>query len=172
MIFGVTYAVYASIVVSSILLLNPPITKEQNDEKSSLFFSYGFNDPRKNTVGNNGFISAELYSGKKLFWNLKPLYALGVSVDGGGYLTVGLRNELKLGPLRIIPFFGPALYQRQVFHGNIKQLPQFRTGFSLMLPYQKLMVGAGFYHISNAYMTGLHNSAGLDITYFSLKYNF
>jgi hypothetical protein len=165
--FGMTYAVYVGIVLAALAL--PPGWSHM-DGKNTLGVTAGANNPDKHTKGDNGFFSVEYRQKQELFHGLQPLYAAGLSVDGAGYATAGVRKGFKFGWVRLEPYFGPALYQSSLGDINSKELLQFRTGTDVFVGGEDLAFGVGFYHISNANMND--ESAGLDILHAAVKVKF
>jgi hypothetical protein len=172
--FGLTYAVYVAIVGGSMIAFDPPpATPSVTGTPPSLWqLSLGRNDPKKGTVGQDGIFTLEYRPETEIGWRFKPLYVVGASVDGAGYVGVGVRKDYTLGPVQVTPFIGPVLYQSQLGNTfNSKELIQFRTGFDVLLPISKeFSAGMGYYHVSNAALTG--SSAGLDVTKVTLQYKF
>jgi len=165
--FGMTYAVYVGIVLAALAL--PPSWSDM-DGKNTLGVTAGANNPDKHSKGDDGVFSVEYRQKRELFHGLQPLVAAGLSVDGAGYATVGVRKGFNFGWVRIEPYFGPALYQSSLGDGNSKELLQFRTGTDVFVGREDLAFGVGFYHISNANMNS--ESAGLDIIHAAVKMKF
>jgi hypothetical protein len=171
--FGLTYAMYVAIVGGTLIAVNPApeATTAGVPAQNDWLFSYGRQDPDKKPVGEDGFLSVEYRPAHEIGWRFKPLYALGVSVDGAAYVSAAVRKDYRLGPVQITPYIGPALYQSKLGRFASKELLQFRTGFDVLVPLtNKVSVGLGYYHMSNAKITNA--SAGLDITRVSLQYRF
>lgn len=168
MLFGLTYAQFVAVVGGGMLAFDPPPAPP--DERTRYILSWGTNAPDKEPVGRDGFLTLEARPSQTLFWGLKPIYAAGLSVDGGGFLSYGVRKDYHWQRLQFTPNFGPTLYQASLgerFQG--RQLIQFRTGFDLLLEVTpQLSVGAGVYHISNAKLTP--QSAGIDVRRLTLQW--
>jgi len=167
MLFGMTYAVYVGIVLTALAL--PPSWSDM-DGKNTLGVTAGANNPDKHSKGNNGVFSVEYRQKQELLHGLQPLYAVGLSVDGAGYATMGVRKGFTIGWVRLEPYIGPALYQSSLGNFGAKELIQFRTGTDVFVGGEDLAFGVGFYHISNANMNS--ESAGLDIIHAAVKMKF
>jgi hypothetical protein len=165
--FGMTYAMYVGIVLTALAL--PPNWSDM-DGKNTLGVTAGANNPDKHSQGNNGVFSVEYRPKQELLYGLQPLYAAGLSVDGAGYATMGVRKGFHFGWVRLEPYFGPALYQSSLGNFGAKELIQFRTGTDVFVGGEDLAVGVGFYHISNANMNS--ESAGLDIIHGAVRMKF
>jgi len=167
MLFGMTYAMYVGIVLAALAL--PPSWSDM-DGKNTLGVTAGANNPDKHSKGNNGVFSVEYRQKQELLHGLQPLYAAGLSVDGAGYATLGIRKGFTIGWVRLEPYIGPALYQSSLGNFGAKELIQFRTGTDVFVGGEDLAFGVGFYHISNANMNS--ESAGLDIIHAAVKMKF
>ena len=170
MLFGINYAMFVGLVGGGMIAFEPPAHPPQ--EKTDWLMTVGTNSPRKAPVGQDGFLTVESRPRNELAWGFKPVYAVGLSVDGGAFATVGVRKDYHFGNLQLTQFFGPALYQSELGTDfKAKELVQFRTGFDFIYNINpKLGIGAGFYHISNAKLTT--ESAGVDVTRLSIQYKF
>ena len=191
---AITYAAFVAVTAAPLIFLDPaedpdakfpvqiasmknisrPETTAVDGESSAhkdWLLSYGRNDPKKGTPGTDGFLSIENRPDAKVFWNFKPAYALGVSVDGAAFTSVALRKDFKFGPIQVTPYIGPALYQSDVFrHFKSSEIVQFRTGFDILLKARSnLMFGLGTYHISNAGIT--NGTAGIDVFRVSIQFH-
>jgi hypothetical protein len=167
MLAGITYAMYVGIVLTALAL--PPGWSDM-DGKNTLGVTAGANDPDKHSKGNNGFFSVEYRQKQEFFHGLQPMYGVGLSVDGAGYATLGVRKGFNIGWVRIEPYFGPALYQSSLGNFDVEEVIQFRTGTDVFVGGEDLAFGVGFYHISNANMND--RSAGLDIIHAAVKMKF
>lgn len=171
--FGMTYAVYVAIVGGSLIAFDPPPEEATAQPAAPAWlYSLGRNDPVKMTPGADGFLSLEYRPNEDIRWGFKPTYALGLSVDGAAYVSAGIRKDFRVGPLQVTPYFGPAVYQKQLgSEFTPKGLVQFRTGFDVFVPVTpKVSVGLGYYHMSNANMSD--ESAGLDVTRLTVQYRY
>lgn len=104
----------------------------------------------------------------QLVWNrFNPIYALGLSDQGTGFISAGLGRRLDVFGIEIMPFTGPTLY----FDKNNNDVIQFRTGFEINQPLSdSLTLTGGYYHISNAQANV--TSADLDVAHIGLRMRF
>jgi hypothetical protein len=165
--FGLTYASYVGVILIAQAL--PPSWSDMDGE-NTLSVTAGANDPDKHSKGRNGFFSVEYRPKQELVYGLQTLYGVGLSMDGAGYATIGIRKGYNFGRVRLEPYFGPAIYQSSLGNFSAKELMQFRAGADVFVGGEDMAVGIGFYHISNARLTS--GSAGLDIIHATLKVKF
>jgi hypothetical protein len=162
--FGVTYAVYATVIAVSVGvplpsswgLKTPPV----ND---GWVISYGKNAPEKAGIGKNGIYAIEYWSAEEMFPKVRPMWSIASDGGVGGYASFTLRRDFELGQFQISPYAGIAAHQRDWTNYNAKELIQYRTGFDISwVPNERVQVTAGFYHMSNFGVTG--TSASIDVT--------
>jgi hypothetical protein len=173
MILNITYAMYAAITVATISLVD--FVKPNNNLKSlnSVGLTFGQDNIPKNSIGKKYCSSIELFSKDNLISNIRPYFALSFADESAAYMSIGIYNDIKFGRLKIIPYFGPAFCQKKIGSWNAKEILNFRTGTELSIDLtSNFTIGVGFYHISNAAITGYDNSFGVDIKYIKLCYNF
>jgi hypothetical protein len=169
MILELTYAKFVAAVLGGMVAFTP--ADHPQADTSNYILSVGTNAPEKSPVGQDGFITLEHRPKNELFWGLKPVHSIGVSVDGAAFVGFGVRQDYHWKNLQITPFFGPVLYQKSLGNFNSKELIQFRTGFDVMYNVNKnIGVGVGVYHMSNAGLTS--QSAGIDVTRFLVRINY
>lgn len=169
MLLGLTYAQFVAIVGGGMLVFDPADHPESLN--THLVISVGQNAKNKSPVGQNGFLTIEGRPSREIAWGFKPVYSMGLSVDGAGFVGYGVRKDYRWGDLQLTPFFGPVLYQQQIGRFEAKQLVQFRTGFDVIYNVTPSVgMGLGMYHISNAGLTS--ESAGIDVTRFTLQFKY
>lgn len=167
MLLGMTYAQFVAALGGGMLAFEPPVVPESN--QSHWMVSVGTNDKDKAPVGQDGFLDLELHPAQEWAWGFKPVYAVGVSVDGAAYASVGVRKDYRWGKFQFTPFIGPALYQQDLGGSfESEQLLQFRSGFTFSVDVTpNARLGLGMYHISNAQIT--EQSAEIDVTRVTLQ---
>lgn len=167
-----TYAAYVALVGASMLAPETSFNAQPVEAKNKTWLvSVGTNAKGKSDVGQDGFLTAEYLSYSPLLWELKPNFAIGLSVDGGGFVGAGVRKDFAWGPVVVTPSFGPVLFQSDLGRFESKELIQFKTGIDASIAVAKnAYVGVGVFHISNAGLT--KSSAGVDVTRVSVRWNY
>ncbi len=164
MIFGMTYAVYAALTLISICSLDFFRPSPELESLDSIGMTFGRNDMKKNDIGRSFWTSIEYFSKTNLISNVRPYVALSIADESAFYISIGIFNDIRFGEVKITPYFGPAFCQQKIGSWNSKQILNFRTGTEISFDiYKNFAVGVGFYHISNAAITGRENSFGVDI---------
>ncbi|NTW55725.1 MAG: hypothetical protein HGB20_01615 [Chlorobiaceae bacterium] len=176
-VLGLSYATYVALTAGVLVFVNPAEEKTAGENlpihKNEWLITAGSNSKSgSDGPGKDVLISVDYRPDSYLFWKFKPLYAFGFAPDGAVYTSFGIRKDYRIGPVQITPFFGPALYQRDIgSRWEAKELLQFRTGFDVMVPVTgEIKIGGGFYHISN----GQNNdySADIDVTHATVAFSF
>lgn len=166
MLLGLTYAQFVAIVGGSMLAFDAPYQSANQDTK--YLITAGTNAKNKGPVGRDGLLTLEARPANELAWGFKPVYSLGLSVDGAAFAGYGVRKDYSWRDVQVTPFFGPVLYQESLGNFQGKQLLQFRTGFDVIYNFSPAVgLGWGFYHISNAGITT--ESAGIDVSRVTLQ---
>jgi len=165
--FGVTYAVFVGAILGLMAFGKPSDEMKRRDVGSPNWaLTYGQNAPRKSDFGQDGVVTLEYRSDRAMWFDLKPLYAVGTDMKGA-FVAVGLRKDFYFGKLQVTPFFGPALYQSDLSDFSAGELIQLRTGIDVALPVSdRVRIAVGYYHLSNA--RNDDHTAGIDVTRISI----
>ncbi len=168
MFLGLTYAQFVGATGLAIVTRNGTPAETTFVGRHDISVTIGANRKSKSGPGQNGWLTITAKSYDPLPWNIIPVYAVGVSIDGAGFATAGIGKRFNADKLEIVPFWGPALYQRSLSSFDRKDLIQFRTGLDISYPIgDRSKVVGGFYHISNAKITS--QSAGIDVFHIGLQ---
>lgn len=169
MLLGLTYAQFVAVVGGGMLAFDP--SEHPATQNTHVLITLGQNAEDKSPVGQDGFLTIEGRPAREIGWGFKPVYSLGLSVDGAGFVGYGVRKDYRWGNVQLTPFFGPALYQKEAGRFEAKELMQFRTGFDVIYNLTPSVgLGFGMYHISNAGLTSV--SAGIDVTRLTLQFKY
>lgn len=118
------------------------------------------------------FLTATLRPDTVIWNEYSAIYAAGLSDEGAAFVSAGFGKRLAIGPFEVVPFIGPALYQKDLRDGfSETELLQFRTGFDVSTTLGKnLTVTGGFYHLSNMQINA--DSADIDVAHAGVVFRF
>ena len=157
--FGLTYAAYV-MGVGLTMVFGPP---DSSTAQSQSALSLGtvvmpWADP-----GSENFLTFS-HTAPQLVWGrFHPVYALGLSDQGTGFVSAGLGRRLDIWGIKVTAFTGPALF----FDNHNNDVLQFRTGFDIMQPLGDwVTMTGGYYHISNGQANA--PSADIDVAHLGL----
>ncbi len=172
MLLGATYAQFVGAIGFAILMGSGNGHDPSLSGYKDLSVSLGATAHHKSGPGKNGFLTATIASHDLIFDRFTPIYAVGMSMDGAAFTSVGIGKRFSLLGFDVLPHFSPTLYQSRLLgEFSTKELIQFRTGIDISYAFNESMsFGAGFYHISNAGIST--RSAGIDVTHIGLLFRY
>jgi hypothetical protein len=160
--FGLTYAAYVTGIGLSMVFGPVDSTAPQSNRALSLGTTVM---PWTHTKEN--FLTYTQIGDQVIWHRFNPIYAVGLSDQGTGFISAGLGRRLDVLGVKIMPFTGPTLY----FDNNNNDVIQFRTGFEITQNLSDTVIlTGGYYHISNGQANAA--SADLDVAHLGLKLRF
>ena len=166
MILSLTYAQYAALIIASLGLPSSPVDQ---DAMVNTRVTVGWNVKSDAEVGKKGILTFEKLLPNNLLYGIRPLLAVGFSVDGMGYASAGVRKDFIFDKIRVSPYFAPSMYSANMRYPTVSELIQFKSGVDVAYQVkQNTYVGVGIYHMSNAQIT--KDSAGVDVYHASISW--
>jgi hypothetical protein len=157
--FGLTYAAFVAGIGLSMVFGPVDTTAPQSSRALSL--------GTVTTLGDENFVTYTQISDQVVWNRFNPIYAVGLSDQGTGFISAGLGRRLEVFGIKIMPFTGPTLY----FDKNNNDVIQFRTGFEISQNLTNTMsLTGGYYHISNGQANAA--SADIDVAHLGLRLRF
>ena len=166
-----TYGVFAGLVGASLLFLPPTEAMRAADPpRGAVAFALGPEvDVRGGRRLSRNFASLEYLPESRGPLGTKPVFAASLSSGGAGFVSAGLRQDYRLGPLQVTPHFSVAAWHSGQHGVETRELLQFRTGLDLYLSLtERTALGLGFYHLSNAQLTRSITPFSADVDVFRL----
>lgn len=157
--FGLTYAAFVAGIGLSMLFGPLDTTTPHASHSLSLGTSV-----MPWARGNENFVTFTHTSDQTIWNRFHPIYAVGLSDQGAGFISASLGRHLDVFGIKITPYIGPSLY----FDNNNNDIVQFRTGFEISHNLtDTLSLTGGYYHISNGRANAA--SADIDVAHLGLK---
>lgn len=160
--FGLTYAAFVAGIGLSMVFGPVDPTAPQSSHALSLGTTV-----MPWAQGEQNFATSTQISDQVIWHRFNPIYALGLSDQGTGFISAGLGRKLDVFGVKVMPFTGPTLY----FDNDNNDILQFRTGFEISQNLtENLTLTGGYYHISNGQANAA--SADIDVAHLGLKLRF
>lgn len=161
--FGLTYAEFVMGVGLSMFFGPADVAPQAH----SWALTLGTTTQAAATRFDENFVTLTHRRDAKVWGAFTPIYALGVSDQGTGFVSAGVGRPLDVFGLKITPHAGPALFSDTKNSDSL----QFRTGFDINQPLgPNTALSGGYYHISNAQNND--TSADVDVAHLGLKVKF
>ena len=174
----ITYAIFAGAVGGAVLFLPPDDrTTVPNSPRGSISLSLGHDKSAPGNAGGgaarHGFAGVDYLPSRRLFGEVRPILAAGVTPGGGAFVSAGIRQDYLIGRFRVTPHIGVAAYHSGRHGWEPRELLQFRTGLDVYYPVtEKVSLGIGYHHMSNAQLTSgiAPFSAGVNVIRVNVLY--